>query len=124
VERQAKRAIEAPAAIRLLRQGWRARDPVPPFGLSNFDPSASAIAVAIAGAAIDVAAVASQLPDPSTLSPGTLVVVLPDTEGEARLLGRLFRARPSIPRAVRGSALLARGYSRIGGDDDILWGRA
>jgi hypothetical protein len=115
--------LVTPLSIRLLRRSTRGKAPAPPFGLKAFEDSASAIAVALDGAS-DVADVAAQLPDPRSLPPGTLVVVLADLEGDGKLFGRLFRARPTVPRALRGSGLLVRGYARIGGEGDLVWGFA
>jgi hypothetical protein len=89
--------------------------------LKAFDDAAAAIAVALGGGE-DVLGVAAELPDPESLPGGTLVVVLAEAEDDARGLGRLFRARPTVPRALRGSALLVRGYARIGGDGELVWG--
>jgi hypothetical protein len=103
-----------------------------PFGLGTWTDDAAAIAVELEadddGPA--VAIVAAQIPDTSEVAPGALVVVLGDVASSSGIFGRLLRARRSIPRAIRGSALLARGYVRIGGgiDDasglDLAWGYA
>ncbi len=77
----------------------------------------------------DAAVVAAQLPDAADLPPGTLVVVMGTGDGEG-LAARWLGARARIARAVRGSALLASGYVRIGAgvDDatrlDLVWGYA
>jgi hypothetical protein len=119
------RRFEVPAGVRLVRRSaGRGKAPAPPFGLRAYDEAASAVAVLL-DAADGVATVAAQLPDPASLPGGTLVVVLAEMDGaDGRLLGRLFRSRPVAPRAVRGSALLARGYARIGGEGDLVWGFA
>jgi hypothetical protein len=71
-------------------------------------------------------ALAGSLPDAASIG---LIVVSPlATEGGflSRVLGRELR----VPRAVRGSALLLRGYRRIGGGVDpasgldLCWGRS
>jgi hypothetical protein len=79
---------------------------------------------------LDVAAIAQQLPDPSTLPGDARVVVLPDaTRGKGAWLRLVGRAKTPIPRAARCAALLVRGYVGIGaGSDgketDAVWGRA
>jgi hypothetical protein len=78
----------------------------------------------------DVSVVASQLPDPASLTPGQLVVVLPRGAPKGPWLGRLLGATGWAAGAVRGSAMLARGYVGIGaGMDpktrmDLVWGYA
>jgi hypothetical protein len=79
----------------------------------------------------DVAVIAAQLPDPGTLAPGTRVVVHGQPRAPKGLLSRVFRGKGrSVQRAVRGSALLARGYVRLGGGADpktgadLAWGFA
>jgi len=68
------------------------------------------------------------LPEPESVR-GALVVVapvVPRTGFFARLLG----SEPNIPRAVRGSALLLKGFTSIGGGVDptsgldLAWGEA
>jgi hypothetical protein len=81
----------------------------------------------------DVGAIARALPDVATLEQGTLVVVLPQIAPPpslaVRVLGALGRSR-TVSRALRCSALLAKGYTRIGaGIDpdtraDLVWGYA
>ncbi len=80
----------------------------------------------------DVASVARALPDPTTLGRGALVVVLPDVASARSLAGRLFAAlgrAPGVPRVLRCTALLARGYVDVGGGVDpetgvdLAWGR-
>lgn len=79
----------------------------------------------------DVGVAARALPDPKELDEGTLVVVTEEARAEKSLvrsvLGALGR-KQSVPRAIRCSALLARGYVRVGaGIDpdtraDLAWG--
>ena len=79
----------------------------------------------------DVASLTAALPDPKSIDPGALVVVLDHVikapSFARRMLGAFVRER-SIPRALRCSALLCRGYVRIGaGIDpsaraDLAWG--
>ena len=65
------------------------------------------------------------LPEPVQ---GALVFVAPDES--VGLFTRLFRSRVPLTRAVRGSALLLRGYHAIGGGIDpisgldLAWGQA
>jgi hypothetical protein len=76
----------------------------------------------------DPAAVARELPDPSSLAAGTRVYVLGRATRGAGFLARL-RGRVQVARVVRCTALLARGYVGIGaGVDesrgDLAWGEA
>lgn len=96
------------------------------------DADAYAVALGPADAA-DVAALARALPDPDALSPGTLVVILPDVFDPPsfgrRVLAALGRGR-TVSRALRASALVTRGYVRVAaGVDrethaDLVWGYA
>jgi hypothetical protein len=82
---------------------------------------APAVAVALGPEdATDLASVARALPEADTLEAGTMVVVLPHVVDPSslaslasRVLAVLGRGR-TVPRAHRCSALLARGYVRIG----------
>ena len=79
----------------------------------------------------DVAAAARALPDPADLDEGALVLVNGEPGG-ARSLGvrvlAAFGRNKTVPRAIRCSALVARGYVRVGaGTDpdtraDVAWG--
>lgn len=130
-----------PPRIRLVRASPRStRPPAVPFGLASFDPEASeAIAVVLdvpgdwpASGYGDVARVAAQIPDAASLAPGALVLVLADADGgPPSLLGRFLKLRRArVARAIRGSALLALGFTRIGaGVDpqtalDLVWAYA
>jgi hypothetical protein len=79
-----------------------------------------------------VAAVARALPDPAELAPGTLVLV-PSARGGrggrslARSVLTALGLRSPVARALRCSALVARGYVDVGaGEDeareDLAWG--
>ena len=107
----------APSALRLL-PALADDAPRPPLGLQCFDPEAPAIAILLHGSAAelrDPAAVARQLPDPATLPPLSLVFVLGTSARRHGLLGRWFGVGASlVPTAARCTALLARGYFRIG----------
>ncbi len=78
----------------------------------------------------DASLLASQLPDPESLTSGQLVVVLPHGAPKSAWLGRLPGTRVWAAGAVRASALLARGYVGVGaGIDpktrmDLVWAYA
>jgi len=124
-------------ALRLVRPvAAEGRDPVPPLGLRGFDETAQDIAVfldvdpaASERAQVDAAAV--QIPPAREVARGRLVIVLPERAAPAGILARLFGGgRASVPRSVRATALLARGYGAIGAcvdpktDLDLVWGVA
>lgn len=101
--------------------------PLPPS-----EERANAKTVALGPSEIDdVGAAARALPDPAGLEAGTLVVVtseLREPRSIARsVLAALGRTK-TVPRAIRCSALVARGYVRVGaGTDpdtraDVAWG--
>ena len=104
---------------------------IAPLG-ATFLPEAEARAVALGPADVrDVAAVARALPDPESLGPDVLVVVLPSVIEPPsignRLRAVLGRGRV-VSRALRASALVSRGYVRVAaGIDgetrtDLVWG--
>ncbi len=73
--------------------------------------------------AVDLAAIVRALPDPSTLEEGTRVVVLGSLAEEPSLKHRLFAAfglkgDGGVPRALRCTALVARGYVGVGAAED------
>jgi hypothetical protein len=119
------------AALRLVSRPTGARVK-PPLGLTRWSDDATDIALLLAHPnASDtptLAEVADALPDPSTLTPGALVIVL----GELAPRGPLgwLGSRVRVPRHVRSSALLAKGYTSIGGavdpktGGDLAWGYA
>jgi hypothetical protein len=122
--------VPRPAGLRLETHARSTKPPRPPFGLPAWSDNASAVAVIVDAstcAVEDPAQVAAQIPAPSTLAPGTRVFVLAAASRGAGLFRRLMRP-PSIPRVVRCTALLARGYTAIGAgvDDvsrqDVAWG--
>ena len=80
------------------------------------------------GSTIAIADVISQLPEIGDMKPGAQVVILPRIIPSAGLFARLFSRNKSVPRALRCSALLARGFVDIAaageGDDDLAWGFA
>jgi hypothetical protein len=123
-------------ALRLVCRAKDARPPTPPLGVSAYteDPSA-AVAILLeldAGQSereqVDDAW--EQIPAAESLTPGQAVVVLPDPARGRGIFGRLFAGGKDIPRAIRATALLARGYTNIGaGKDDVsgadlVWGEA
>ncbi len=108
---------------------------VPPCGLPRWSDSEDAdVAVVLARAdhrdLLGLAEVQGQLPAAATLRPGTLVVVLGELAPSGALLGRWLKPRARAARGVRGSALLALGYVRLGGGvdprsgHDLAWGYA
>ena len=102
-----------------------------PLG-AKLDADATAYAVALGPAdVVDVATVACALPDPDTLPEGTLLLVLPNVVGAPSLAGRLLAAMgrgPTASRALRATALVARGYVRVAAGvdretrSDLVWG--
>jgi hypothetical protein len=131
--------LPRPAALRLVRAREAAgKPPRPPLGLCSWSEDARDLAVMALlpkpwpGSGGDVDAVARQLPAPGELAPGSLVVVLGEGDADARggVVARWLGPRPRLSRAVRGSALLARGYVRLGADadeasgHDLVWGYA
>lgn len=74
----------------------------------------------------DVAEVISQLPEIDSVPPGTKVVIAGRAAAPSGLFARIFSGKKTVPRAVRSSALLARGFVDIAaaseGDDDLVWG--
>jgi hypothetical protein len=77
----------------------------------------------------DVAVIAAQLPEPEELPPGSLIVVHPTAAPSGGRLSRLFSREPRRAHvAVRCTALLARGFTRIGAGvdaatrEELVWG--
>ena len=122
-----------PRAFRLVGPGAAAAAGRLPSPLgAPFADDGDAVAVVLDEAhAADVPTVARALPAPADLEPGVLVVVLPLASAPS-LASRLFAALgrgKTVPRVLRSSALLARGYVELGAcvDDasrlDLAWGR-
>ena len=125
-----------PTALRLVCRGAtlsasQASRVKPPCGLDGWSTDEAADVALLLGRVRDTPTlddIATQIPDPSTLRPGTLVVVLGELEADHGLLGRLLGTKATAPRALRNSALLALGYERIGGavdpktGHDLAWG--
>jgi hypothetical protein len=70
---------------------------------------------------------AEELPLPTDLGAGQILVVTDGGVAPTGLFAR-FRRRRVVHRAVRGAALLARGYVDVAGGvhaghDDAVWGR-
>jgi hypothetical protein len=104
-----------------------------PFGAVLQDGAGDLLVAASEDAARDVRSLAAALPAPEELTPGTLVVLLADAIAQASITGRLLSAlgrRRTLPRTLRCTALLARGYVDIGANTDpasgadLVWGRA
>lgn len=97
-----------------------------PFGLVYADDG-DALAVSLTTSS-DVESIARELPPPSELSSGTLVVLLPNVAPKG--LRALFAPARPASRALRSGALLARGYVDLGAcvdthtKQDLVWGRA
>ena len=126
----------SPQALRLVcAPGRGSKAPAPPFGVGVWADSGAAVAVLLdlpkgwPGSGMgDPSAVAAQLPAAASLPHGTLVVVLGEGDSPTRLAARWLGAREKVARAVRGTALLAKGYVGIaaGVDEatgqDLVWG--
>jgi len=118
--------LPRPTALRLVSRTEGAKTK-PPLGVSSWtdDPNA-AVALLLARSAgavgMTVEEVARQLPLPTTLAPGTLVLVLGVLAPNRSGIGRWLEPTIRIPRYLRGSALLAAGYARLGGGTDPLGG--
>jgi hypothetical protein len=115
-------------AIRLTTRAAGVRPPAPPLGLSGWASDASAQAVLLDATGTDlstVESVAAQLGDATSLPPRTLVVVLGAAVRVLPAWRRLFGGGATqVPRALRCSALLVKGYVEIGADaaGDLTWG--
>ena len=122
--------IPAPAALRFVSVSSAPTPKRVPFGLAGWTADAPAVAVLLdlsGGAPLPTAC--AQVPDGDAHGEGTLLVILGDSRAAPSLLGRYFAARRApIPRAVRATALLARGFVRIGAaidpvsGMDLVWG--
>lgn len=120
-----------PTALRLVTCAPKARVPPPPFGLRSWSSDAPSIAIQILAEGLDAsdpAAIAAQIPHASQLPESVLVCVLAEAARGSGLGNWLRRAR-TISRAARCTALVARGYTRVGGgidpadgSYDLAWG--
>jgi hypothetical protein len=111
-----------------------ARDRIPaPLG-ATFDDDADDHVVALGPTeSADVSAIARALPNPEELPAGTLVVVLGAIVDPPSLASRFLAVigrGKTIARAVRATAMVARGYVRVAagvdrdGRTDLVWGYA
>jgi hypothetical protein len=121
-----------PSAMRIVTRTRAAKLPKPPLGLRSWSGEGEAIAVLLDAGTGDPRSldeVVAQVPHASTLAPGTVVVVLGTAVSE-RPFWQVFARGVDVPRAVRCSALVARGYIEVGAarDDgtgaDIAWGKS
>jgi hypothetical protein len=137
-------SLPQPREARLLRAGGeagRGKPPKPPLGLRAWSAAAPGPSVALVVAVElpaewgppgldDVELVAAQVPLAETLEEGTLVMVLERADRTSGFVSRLLSPSPRVPLAVRGSALLARGYVEIragldpSSGEELAWGYA
>jgi hypothetical protein len=124
--------LPQPPALRLTAPP-RAGKVRPPFGLTRWDGGADALAILLertGSVSPRIEAVVSQIPHATTLASDALVVVLGEVAPKAALVSRWLTGRLRVPRHVRASALLVRGYTRVGGGidpktgSDLVWGFA
>lgn len=129
-----------PDSIRLWTRTRAAVNlPPPPFGIPSWSEGETAavavwLEVATNAEDGDLASMAAQIPRAETLVANTTVVVLPTAirpdRGWLRVFGqRTLRVR-NVPRALRCTALLVRGYVDIAAEaaghrgEPLVWGRA
>lgn len=90
--------------------------------------TAPIVVVLKASGEIAIAEVVSQLPATGSIPPGTKLVIAGRLASPTGLFARIFSGKKAVPRAVRSSALLVRGFVDIAaateGDDDLVWGFA
>jgi hypothetical protein len=90
------------------------------------DASPQEVTVRLDATAADVevpAAVAQQIPEASTLAAGTKVSVPPQATRQGGVLRRMLGGtHVAVPAWARCTALLVRGYVRIGAAGDAAWG--
>lgn len=123
--------LPTPARLRLIGPGAALGRVSAPFGAS-FSDGDCGLAVSLGAlAAHDVETIGRVLPDPETLPEGTLVVVLPEVNDVPSLRSRvlkIFGRKRIVSRALRASALVARGYVRVAAGRertthrDLVWG--
>jgi hypothetical protein len=118
-----------------LRLHTRARDLAGarvPFGLKEWNDGAGDVAVLLETAAEgggNLADIVAQLPEVSSLAASATIVVLGEAARRASSWRRWIGSRTvTVPRSLRCTALLVRGYVDIGaatweGKDDLVWGR-
>jgi hypothetical protein len=100
--------VKAPASIRFTGPGKPPR--VAPFGLPWTDDGVALAVQVTSETSLD------ELPEASSLSPQTLVVVLPEPAKRGGLLAAF--GRRTVSRRARCGALLVRGYVDIGAEVD------
>ena len=125
--------LPAVKAIRLAGPAAKDARVSAPLGATIL-ADADTIAVVLGPAdATTTAAVARVVPAASSLEPGTLVVVLPNVFEPPSITSRLrsaFGRTPTASRALRASALVARGYVNVSASfdpssrSDLVWGFA
>jgi hypothetical protein len=121
-----------PTALRLWTRARGVRAPAPPFGLRSWsaEGQGEAIAVLVHADGLDVddpAQVAAQIPHATELPGGTLLFVLGAAVRTRDLLRWLGMRTVPLPRPVRCTALVARGYVDVGAGADpigaeLAWG--
>jgi hypothetical protein len=125
-----------PRALRLSCRRAFGKAPRPPFGLEAWSESDDAgICILLDLPASwpssgfgDPEVVLEQVPDPRSLAPGQIVVVLGRGAPRPEWLGRLLAKRTWVSPATRATALLSGRYQRIGAGldpqtrSDIVWG--
>jgi hypothetical protein len=95
-------------------------------------PSKDDVVVTLSEGTRTVAEAAQQIPAiaETAKKTGARVFVHPEPARAGGMLGRLFGGKKTVPRAVRASALLARGYIDLGAAEgesdgiDWVWGTA
>jgi hypothetical protein len=119
-----------------LRLHTRVRDPARarvPFGLKAWTDAAEDIAVLLEAATADCGSltqIIEQIPEVSSLPQSATVVVLGEAMRRAGSWRRWLGSRTVlVPRSLRCTALLVRGYVDIAaatwnGKEDLVWGRA
>ena len=124
-----------PTELRLVRVSGGTRPTRPPLGIRMWsDAPEAAVAVLLDPPkdwpASGPGALAEQIPLASTLAEGTLVVVLEQADTRGGAVIRLLRPNVRMARALRATALLARGFVEIRAavdptsGQDLVWGTA
>jgi hypothetical protein len=127
--------VPSPKALRLVCRGARPSLKVP-FGLTWSTDETADVAVVLQRASVGgeagepmVSEIREQLPRPESLANGTLVLVLADLGSQNPIL-RILAPKARVGRAARATALLAAGYTELGGGvdrktgHDLVWGTA
>lgn len=122
--------LPAPDALRFVSVSPAPPPKRVPFGLAVWTADAPAVALLLdlsSGKSLPTAC--AQVPEGDAYGEGTLMVILGESRAAPSILGRYFTARRApIPRSVRATALLARGFVRIGAafdpasGADLVWG--